>query len=140
MSRVLFAGVVFAAGFVAPVAADDATLKTLAGSYTAVAVLKDGKAVPADVLAGFTAKISGDELTMTVKGKAFPAKITVDPKKTPAHIDIAPTDGPEKGRTFPGLYKWEAGELVVAYAERIDRPEDFSGAGGVLVRLKKDVK
>lgn len=136
MVRVALIGMVFA--LAGPVAADDATLKLLAGSYTAVAVSKDGADVTADVLAGFTAKIAGDELTITVKGKAFPAKITVDPAKSPARIDIAPSEGAEKGRTFPGLYKLEAGELVLAFSEKADRPADFAGGPGVLVaRLKR---
>lgn len=139
MSRVALAGVVFALGLAGPLAADDATLKTLAGSYTAVALNKDGKDAPAAVVAEMKAKIEKDEITFTVKDKEFPAKLKVDPTKTPHHLDFAPTEGPEKGRTFPGIYKLEKGELVLAFTEKADRPADFTGAKDVLVvRLKKD--
>ena len=54
--------------------------------------------------------------------------------KSPATIDIAPLDGPEKGKTFPGIYKFENGELWLVFAEKGDRPADFKGEGeGVMV-------
>ncbi len=138
MTRLALAGVVFALGVAAPLAADDATLAALAGSYQAVSVFKDGKESPAELVAAFAAKIEKDELTFTVKGKEFPAKLKVDPKKAPAHADLSPLDGPDKGRTFPGLLKLEKGELVLAFTETADRPADFAGGKDVLVvRLKK---
>lgn len=139
MSRLGLVGVVFAVGLAGPLAADDATLKTLAGSYKAVALVKDGKNAPADVVGGVKVRIAGDEITFTVKDKEFPAKLKVDPAKTPAQFDLAPTDGPEKGRTFPGIYRVEKGELTLAFAEKADRPTDFTGRDGVLVvTLKRD--
>jgi uncharacterized protein (TIGR03067 family) len=141
MTRFALAAAVFAVGLAAPLAADDATFKSLAGSYKAVAVNKDGKAAPADVVADMRAKIEKDEITFTFKGKDFPAKLKVDPAKTPPHVDLAPADGPDKGRTFPGVYKLEKGELVLAFTEKGDRPTDFTGGEDVLVvRLKKDAK
>ena len=139
MTRFALAGLVFALGLAAPLAADEPALAALAGSYKAVAVVKEGKALPADVVDGFRAKIEKDEITITVKGKDFPAKLKADPKKTPAHLDLSPADGPDKGRTFPGIYKLEKGELVIAFTEKTDRPTEFTGGADVLVlRLKKD--
>ncbi|HEX4609446.1 MAG TPA: TIGR03067 domain-containing protein [Urbifossiella sp.] len=139
MVRVALVGVVFAVGVAGPLAADDATLKTLAGSYKVVGLNKAGKDAPPTEFDGFRAKIAGDQITFTVKGKEFPAKIKVDPAKTPAHLDLSPTDGPEKGMTFPGVYKLEKGELVLAFTEKSDRPSDFKGGDDVMVlRLKKD--
>jgi uncharacterized protein (TIGR03067 family) len=141
MSRLTLAGVVFALGVAGPLLADEPGLAALAGSYKAASLLKDGKEAPADLVAAVAAKIEKDEITFTVKGKEFPAKLRVDPKKAPAHLDLSPADGPDKGRTFPGLYKVEKGELVLAFTERSDRPADFAGGPDVLVvRLKKDGK
>lgn len=121
--------------------ADDKPLAELEGSYTATSLTRDGKAEPDTVVSTVSLKIAADEMTFTVKGKMFPSKIKVDPKAKPATIDIAPTDGPEKGRTFPGIYQVEKGGLVLAFTESGDRPADFKGADGVLVvRLKRDAK
>jgi len=137
MARFALAAVLFVSG--AAVAADPVSLAALAGSYKAVSVTHHGKAVPADVLAGFAAKIDKDDLTITVKGKEFPAKLKLDATKAPAHLDLAPQDGPDKGRTFPGVVRLEGGEVVLAYTETADRPADFKGGKDVtVVRLKRD--
>lgn len=137
MARFALAGIAFVFG--AAVAADEVSLAALAGSYKAVSVTHHGKAVPPDVLAGFAAKVEKDNLTVTVKGKEFPAKLKLDAKPAPAHLDLAPQDGPEKGRTFPGIVRLEKGELVLAYTETADRPVDFKGGPDVVVvRLKRD--
>lgn len=139
MTRFALAGVVFAVGLAGPLAADDATLKSLAGSYKAVGLHKYGEDAPADLVTEIRAKIEKDEITFTVKGKEFPAKLKVDSAKTPAYLDLSPSDGPEKGRTFLGIYKLEKGELVLAFTEKADRPADFKGGEDVLVvRLKRD--
>ena len=140
MKRYTFTAVIFALAFGLSVAAD-APLADLEGSYKAVALTRDGKDEPADTVGSIAVKIAADELTFTVKDKTFPAKIKVDAKAKPATIDIAPSDGPEKGRTFLGIYKLEKGELMIAFAERGERPTAFKGDNGtLLVKLKKDEK
>ncbi|QDU19623.1 TIGR03067 domain-containing protein [Urbifossiella limnaea] len=137
MTRFALAAVAFLIG--TTVAADDVSLAALAGSYKAVSASHHGKAVPADVLAGFAAKIEKDDLTFSVKGKDYPAKLKLDAKSTPAHLDLAPQDGPDKGRTFPGIVRLEKGEVVLAFTETADRPADFAGGKDVMVvRLKRD--
>lgn len=137
MARFALAAVAFLVG--TAVAADDVSLAALAGSYKAVSVSHHGKAVPADVVAGFAAKVEKDELRITVKGKEFPAKLKLDATKSPAHLDVAPQDGPDKGRTFPGIVRLEKDEVVLAYTETADRPADFKGGPDVVVvRLKRD--
>lgn len=119
-------------------AADAPPLKQLEGSYQAVSVNRDGKDAPADLVDAMKAKIAADEFTISIKDRSFPAKIKVDPKAKPAAIDIAPSDGPEKGHTFPGIYKVEDGQLVIAFTEKGDRPTEFKGTDGVLlIRLKR---
>ena len=140
MKPVLSAGVLFL--FVLGVSlAAEAPLAELEGSYKAVALSRDGKDESAELVASVAVKIAAEDLTFTVKDKTFPAKIKVDAKARPATIDIAPSDGPEKGRTFLGIYKIEKGELAIAFTERGDRPTAFKAEDGVLlVKLKKDEK
>lgn len=140
MNRIIPAAV-FAFAACGLLAADAPPLKQLEGTYQAVAVSRDGKDEPADLVSTVKAKIAGDELTISVKDKSFPAKIKIDPKAKPATIDIAPSDGPDKGHTFPGIYKVEDDQLVIAFTEKGDRPAEFKGGDGVLlVKLKREEK
>src|SRR5439155_5036495 len=113
--------------------------KELQGTYTVLAVSKGGEPAPEDFRKEMALTIAKDELTFTIKDKKFPAKITkVDPKANPAAIDIAPADGPEKGKTFLGIYTYKDGELTLAFTEKGERPKDFSGDNdAVVMRLKK---
>ena len=138
MKRVSLAAVVFALALTAP-CANGQPVAELDGTYQAVALTRDGNEQPADFVKTVSLKIAAGELTFTIKDKTFPAKIKVDAKAKPPAIDIAPSDGPEKGRTFPGIYKFENGELWLAFTEKGDRPTQFKGEGNVvLVRLKRD--
>jgi uncharacterized protein (TIGR03067 family) len=121
--------------------ADDPA-ELLAGTYTVTALAKGGKDVPADVRKATTVRIAAGELTFVIKDKAFPAKIAkLDPAAKPAAIDLAPADGPEKGKTFLGIYSYQDGELTLAFTEKGDRPADFGGAGdATVVKLKKVAK
>ena len=118
---------------------DDSPLKPLEGTYSAAAVSKGGKDAPEEFRKELGCTIAGDQLTFTVKGKEIPAKVTkVDAKARPATIDLAPTDGPEKGKTFLGIYSYQDGELTLAFTEKGERPKDFSGANdATVVKLKK---
>lgn len=114
---------------------DAAALKRLEGAYAVRQASAGGVELPADALAAATARIAADELVVTVRDKANPAKITrlAPPGAGPAAIDVAPADGPEKGKTFPGIYTLADGELTLALAEKGDRPKDFAPAPGVLL-------
>jgi uncharacterized protein (TIGR03067 family) len=113
----------------------------LDGTYSAIAVIREGKPGPDELVKTVSLKIAGDDLTFTVKDKTFPAKIKLNAKMSPTAIDIAPSEGMDKGRTFLGIVKLEKGELHLAYRERGDRPTDFKGQDGAFAfRLKLDEK
>jgi uncharacterized protein (TIGR03067 family) len=141
-AAVLFAGLIGAA------AAQDAEkeLKKLEGEYKVKALAKGGMDAPAEVMDSIKGvAIKGDKLVIKVMGEDKTAKIKVDPTKKPAHIDISPVDGPEKDKTFLGVYKVEKGELTIVFTEGGERPKDFKGDGEkdmklVLTRKEKDGK
>lgn len=114
-------------------------LKDLEGSYTVEAATKGGVDVPETERKKVTFVFKADEMTMKTADRAVTAKIKVDSTKMPMTIEISPADGPEKGKTFPGIYKIENGELLLAFNERGDRPTEFKGDGDVaLMKLKKE--
>jgi len=141
MKRFAIAGGLMVAAFAGVVLADEKALKELEGTYTVTSLEKAGKPAPKEVTDGLKITIKGDELVIVVGGEEKKAKITVDSTKTPAHIDIKPQDGPEKDKTFLGLYKLDKGEVTLVFVEKGDRPKDLKGEGEVMVvKMKKDEK
>lgn len=141
MKRFAIAGALLAAGLAGTVLADEKALKELEGTYTVVSMEKGGKAAPKEATESLKIAIKGDEMVITTEGGDKKAKIKVDASKTPNTIDISPLDGPEKGKSFPGIYKAEKGEVTLVFAEKGDRPKELKSEGeAMLVKMKKDEK
>lgn len=119
--------------------AADPVADSLDGKYSAVAVTREGKAESDELVKSVSLVLQGEEMQFTVKDKKFPAKIKTDTKAKPATIDISPSEGADTNRTFFGIWKFEKGELWLAFRERGDRPAEFKGDDGVILfRLKRD--
>lgn len=115
--------------------ADDKKGSDIDGEYTPVAAVKGGKEAPAEELKVFQGiTIKDGTLTFKIKAgdkeDAKTAKMKIDPAKKPAEIDLSPTDGPEKGKTVPGIYALDKDELKLAFmegpVETLTRPKDFT--------------
>ena len=122
--------------------ADEKALKELEGTYKVLSVERDGKMPEKAIIETITVVIRGDEFVMSFSAddkKVAKLKATSDPKLST--IDLTPQDGEEKGKTFPGIYKLEKGELTLAFSEKGNRPTEFKSDNGVtLLRLKKTEK
>jgi uncharacterized protein (TIGR03067 family) len=129
----------FVAGSLALGFADDAAdkaLKELEGTYTVKSLEKDGKPAPDEVAKSFeSVAIKDGKLLLKIGGEEKSASLKLDPSKTPAHLDLSPLDGPEKGNTFPGLYKFEKGELTIVMVEKGDRPKELTSEGKDVMKL-----
>jgi uncharacterized protein (TIGR03067 family) len=121
------------------VRADEKALKELEGTYKIISVERDGKFAEKAVIETITVVIKGDEFVMTISAdekKVAKLKASADPKLST--IELTPQDGEAKGKTFPGIYKLEKGELTLAFSEKGDRPTDFkSDNEATLLRLKR---
>jgi uncharacterized protein (TIGR03067 family) len=141
MKRFTVAGLMMMAAFAGVVLAQDKLLKELEGSYKLTMLEKGGKPAPKDLTDSLTITIKGDTFNIKFGDEEKKAKIKVDESKTPATIDISPSDGPEKGMTFLGIVKSEKGEVTIAFTEKGDRPKDFKSEGEtLLLKMKKDEK
>ena len=141
----LSAAVLFT-GLVGAVAAQDPgqELKRLEGTYKVKAISEGGTDAPAEVIDAIKGVvIKGDRFVITVADEDMPARIKIDPTRTPAHIDISPESGPEREKTFPGVYKLEKADLIIVITKGGERPRDFKADGEkdmklVLTRKERD--
>jgi uncharacterized protein (TIGR03067 family) len=142
MKRLAVAGGLMLAAFAGIVVADDKALKELEGTYTVTALQKGGKDAPKDLTDMLKVSIKGDDFVLMVGSEEKKAKIKVDSSKTPHTIDITPSDGPDKGKTFPGIYKADKGEVTIVFTEKgTERPKDLKSEGDtMLVKMKKEEK
>lgn len=108
--------------------------KKLAGTYEVVEVWQSGGRQKNPDLKGLV--IKDDEIVLKLtKDRTW--KFSLDPSKTPAHLDI--TAGPNK---LPGIYavkETDKGtELAIALTEdaKGERPKDFKGEGKNETTLK----
>lgn len=118
---------------------DPKDAKELEGTYKITSAERDGKLTEKANIDAVTITIKGDEFVLTSgSDEKKVAKIKVTPDAKLSTIDFAPQDGELKGKTIPGIYKLEKGELTVAMNEQGDRPKEFKSDNGViLLRLKK---
>jgi uncharacterized protein (TIGR03067 family) len=101
------------------------------GTWVRVAAEVDGKKQSADDLKNQTLAIKGDEYTVTIDGKPRKGTIKVDPAKSPKQLDIIPSEGPNKGKTLPGIYELDGDTLRYCLATKGgDRPTEFASAPG----------
>ena len=145
MKRFAVAGCLMVAGFAGVVFADEKALKELEGKYAVTHMEKGGKVAEKEKVDAVKIVIGSDEITIQInkdgEKQEHKAKLKVDGTKTPHTIDILPTEGDAKGKTFPGIYKFEKFEIVLVFTEKGDRPKDFKSEGEVmLIRMKKAEK
>jgi uncharacterized protein (TIGR03067 family) len=101
-------------GSVAPSAARDPAIdgemKKLQGTWVRLYVVVDGKKT-VDGKKG-----PGEQVTLTIKGGTYGGeKFTVNPTKSPKHIDIANADGKGGTTTLPGIYELKGGVLKLCF-------------------------
>jgi uncharacterized protein (TIGR03067 family) len=144
MTRFAAAGLAVTLALGGAASADEKGLKDIAGTYRVEAAEKGGQ--PAPNLDEFKKKvkvtIAGEKITIDLGGEGTKTgTVTVDSTTTPAHIDITPGEGPEKGKTFPGIYRLEKETLTLVWNESGDRPTAFDSAGrAMMLVLKREEK
>jgi uncharacterized protein (TIGR03067 family) len=139
MKRVVVSAGLLLATFCGVLLADDKALKELEGYYSVTVLEKAGMTAPKELVESVKVSIKGDEITIKVMGQDKKAKIKADNSKTPNTIDISPSEGPEKGKTFPGIYKIEKDEVTIVFTEKGERPKELKAEGeAMLMKLKRD--
>jgi uncharacterized protein (TIGR03067 family) len=97
----------------------------------------DGKIGSDEKIKAMVFAFSGDTLKLTANGDPVVTyKVKVDPTKNPKAIDLTHQDGPEKGKTEPGIYQADAGKLTLCLNDAgKERPSAFATKSGTKITL-----
>jgi uncharacterized protein (TIGR03067 family) len=120
--------------------ADKKELEKFQGKWATASVTVDGEAE--DEIKDRFLAIKGDKATFLDKDKERgTGSMKLDPGKSPAHLDFTYEDGPAKGTTLKGIYKFEGDTLTFCYGGfGKDRPTEFAskaGSGTILIVQKR---
>lgn len=119
-------------------------LDPLQGTWVAVSLERDGKALPEDQLKILTRTVKGDQYVITRSGETVgKGSFKVDPTKKPKTIDI--TRDEAKDGVILGIYELDGDKYKICYSApgSKERPKEFAakeGSGNTLAVWKRDKK
>ena len=114
--------------------------KLLQGKWTVVSIVsKAGKEEPQGRM---TAQIAGDKLISKENDKVTgEATFTLDASKIPKFIDLKPSSGGDKGKSFLGIYELNGNDLKLCFGPVNGlRPMEFAANAGQSLILLKRIK
>ncbi len=117
-------------------------LQMLAGVWTCVSGINDGKPLPGDIVKQLKLTLT-QERYKTEKGNVllFDGIYKIDAGQQPRHFDITAPEGEQAGKTSKGIYALEQDTFKMCYTiPDKDRPTDFEskpGSGATLVIWKR---
>jgi len=125
-SWILGAGLLLLAGG----AGQDAVKKELAkmqGTWKVVSVIINGQELKEEEIKDDRLVIKDDHFTLKGGKQTLEGKFTLDPSKTPKHLDAEATSGDMKGAKSVGIYQLTGDTLKVCYSVPPNpRPTEFS--------------
>jgi uncharacterized protein (TIGR03067 family) len=117
-------------------------LQKLQGTWTFVALEVDGAKLPEAMLNGSNIIIKGDTFKSISGGVTYEGTIMIDVSRNPKTLDLIFTDGPEIGKTAPGIYELGGDSLRICLSLGVgSRPTEFAtkqGSGQALETLKRE--
>jgi uncharacterized protein (TIGR03067 family) len=122
--------------------ADTEDLAKLEGTWEFTSWDHYGRPLDAESRETASWSVKGDKYTFQIQGIAEEGTIKLDPSKKPAAIDLAITEGKDKGKAQLGIYKIEKDTITFCLARpgMTERPTDFTSTAEnefILVTIKR---
>ncbi len=115
---------------------------SIQGTWLPSAAELGGKAFPDEVRKSMKLVVKDDKYTVTVGKAVDQGTVKLNPKAKPKALDIAGTDGPNKGKTILAIYERDGDTLRVCYdLSGKGRPAEFKTKEGTplfLVTYKRE--
>src|SRR5205085_4691560 len=120
-----------------PVHADEkAELKLMQGTWLPTAMELGGKKLPDEQIKATQLVVTDGQYSVTVAGQTDKGTLKLDVTAKPKAMDIAGTDGPNKGKSIPAIYELSGDTLKICYAlQGTDRPAKFESKAGTATFL-----
>jgi uncharacterized protein (TIGR03067 family) len=119
--------------------ADDAKkeLKKFEGTWKFASVEMGGEKVPLEGLKDAKLELKDNKFTSTIGKEVYKGTFKVDVSKKPKTIDITFTEGPDKDKTFLGIYELDGDTYKVCLdPSGKKRPKEFKTEKGSMVVLE----
>jgi uncharacterized protein (TIGR03067 family) len=114
---------VLAAGLALAVrAGQDPDAAKLEGTWSLVSVEIEGRALPMENLKQARLTVKGERYSFRLGDTRLEIIFKMESRKTPREIDLKVVEGPEKGKTFHGIYTLENGRYRICRSIRPHEP------------------
>jgi uncharacterized protein (TIGR03067 family) len=142
----VFAALAFAAALSAAPAKDEKDgkddIKKFAGDWTITGWKQAGNALDKEDLATAKWTVKDGKYKFELDGNAEEGTLKIDPSKKTPTVDLEISEGNDKGKTQPGIYKIDGDTITfcLGLPGAKDRPTDFSSTednGQILVTMKR---
>jgi uncharacterized protein (TIGR03067 family) len=119
-------------------------LQKFQGTWKVASMEIGGKKVADDKAKGATLVVKGNQYAVKMGDKTLEqGTFKIDPTKKPKTIDVTPTEGKGKGKTFHGIYQINGDEARDSFStDNKERPTSFDTKANSkwVVRVYKRVK
>jgi len=123
-------------------AADAKDGDAVQGTWLPATAELGGKPFPEGVRKTVTLTIRGDQYAVTVGKSPDRGTVKLDPSASPKALDVTGTEGPNKGKAFPAIYRLDGDTLEICYdLSGKSRPTEFKTTEGTrlfLVTYKRE--
>jgi RNA polymerase sigma factor (sigma-70 family) len=115
----------------------------LQGTWTATAAERDGQKVPEEALREIRILFRGSRIIIRPSGEPTRVSFRLDPTRSPKVLAMTAQEGPDRGKTVPGIYDLRGDRLKLCIAEKPGgtAPAEFAtreASGLMLLVLKRE--